>query len=262
MAGGIKQERICVGEDPPQSENTITKEEPMTNAKGGDSVTLIAPIPTMEDPEWEDYILKQFMPEELDRGLPKANGLRRLVRKNIGPIISGKVHVCQVPTIDNEHRSTVEYELQILNIYNLQDGESPYVVTYSEAADAYLANVKGQEFARFPVAMASTRAQTRALRFALNLSKVSSEECTDMPLEASGFSKKITINQIESIDVKCQQLDIDVLKFIAMGKKKYKKMEDVSHEDAVSMFKLINLYQQQKKDVPDDIIGYDPDWAK
>lgn len=223
--------------------------------------------PKMDDISWTAWVMSQFEPSELDQGLPKANGLRRLVRKLIGPIISAYPDTRQCPTIENEHRATVEYTVIILNRYQLEDGEEPYEMRFGDVADAYLGNIRGLEYARFPSAMAATRAQVRALRMALNLAVVASEEVSDQPLEESGLTGKITESQITKIDIKCQQLDIDVIKFINMGKLKYNSITDVGHKKAIDMFAVINKYQQYdptKADtglkIPDSIKGYRLNW--
>jgi hypothetical protein len=148
----------------------------------------------------------------------------------------------------------------VKNVHQLNDHETPYEVRYTDAADAYKGNVKGLEYARFPVAMAASRAQGRALRMALSLGVVAAEEISDQPLEEAGFSGTITKSQIDKIDIKCQQLNIDVLKFMNMGKQKYFSIEEVANRTAISMFKLLNEYQQGVKEIPTNILGYQTDW--
>src|SRR5688500_7434881 len=108
----------------------LPEELNMINEGGNDQATVVEnlekPRPRMEDPEWTDWVMAQFEPEELDEGLPKVDGLRRLVRKLIGPILKGKAEGRQYPTIDNEQRATVEYTLVVLNRNNLDDFEEPY----------------------------------------------------------------------------------------------------------------------------------------
>lgn len=216
--------------------------------------------PKMDSPEWTNWVLSQFEQSELDEGRPKVDGLRRMVRKLIGPIIKGKAEVKQVPTVENEQRSTVEYTIVVLNRYSLEKFETEYELEYTDAADAYWRNINGLQFGRFPVAMASTRAEVRALRKALNFGIAGSEELSDQPLEEAGFSGKISESQITKIDIKCQQLNIDVIKFINMGKIKYSRIEDVTNHVAIKMFGLINEYQQTVKPIPDSIVGYKPNW--
>lgn len=216
--------------------------------------------PKMDDPAWTTWVLGQFESSELEDGLPKVDGLRRLVRKLVGPIIKGKAKTRQAPTIENEQRATVEYTVRVLNKYQLYDYEEPYIVEFTDVADAYRGNIKGLEYARFPTAMAATRAEARALRKVLNLGIVASDEISDQPLEEAGFTGKISESQITKIDIKCQQLDIDVIKFINMGKVKYNSVENVSNNTAIKMFGLINEYQQEVKPIPESIIGYKPNW--
>jgi hypothetical protein len=216
--------------------------------------------PKINDPDWTSWVLGQFEQNELDEGLPKVNGLRRMARKLIGPIIKSKSDTKQCPTIENEQRATVEYTIVILNKYLLEDDEEPHIIEFTDVADAYKGNIKGLEYARFPTANASTRAEVRVLRKLLNLSVVASEEISDQPLEEAGFSNRITESQITKIDIKCHQLNIDVMKFINMGKTKYNKIEDIPQITAVKMFGLINEYQQEVKPIPESIKGYSPSW--
>lgn len=224
-------------------------------------------VPSMESISWTPWVMSQFEPSELDQGLPKVDGLRRLTRKLIGPILKGSATIKQWPTIENEHRATVEYTVIVLNKYNLEVNEEPYEVEFTDVADAYLGNIRGIAYAIYPSAMASTRAQVRALRMALNLAVVGVDEVSDQPLEESGLSGKITESQITKIDIKCQQLDIDVLKFINMGKQKYKDITSVTSNTAIKMFGLINKYQQYDEaksgmgePIPDTIRGYNSKW--
>lgn len=225
-----------------------------------ENVVEATPRPPMDSPDWKDWVMSHFLPTELDNGLPKVDGLRRVTRKLIGPILEGHTKVVQYPTIENEQRATVEYTVVVQNRHQLGDHETPYEVRFTDAADAFKGNVKGLEYARFPVAMAASRAQGRALRMALNLGVVAAEEISDQPLEEAGFASSITKSQIDKIDIKCQQLNIDVLKFMNIGTQKYYNIEEVSNRTAIKMFKLLNEYQQGVKEIPTGILGYQTEW--
>ncbi len=216
--------------------------------------------PVMYDPEWSDYVMGQFEPNELDEGLPKVNGLLRLTRKLLGPIVKITPDTKQVPTIENEQRATVQITVTILRKYNLEDDEEPYLMEFGDVADAYVHNIKGLEYAIFPTANASTRALVRALRRALNLDTVASEEISDQPIESAGLDGQISESQISKLDLKCHQLDINVMKFINIGKTKYNKIEDVKSSIFIKMFSRINEYQRKVLPIPDSILGYDPNW--
>lgn len=218
---------------------------------------------TMVDPEWTDYVLGQLEDNELDNGFPKVHGLIRLTRKLIGPIIETSVNTKQVPTIENEGRATVEMTVTVLNKYNLDKGEKPYIIKYGDVADYYHGNARGSiEYQRFPPQNAATRALVRALRRILSIDVVASEEISDQPPEEAAMTGPIKESQINKIDILCSnnRLDIDVMKFVNMGKKKFDKIEDVTNITAIKMFGLLNEYQRNVKPIPDGIKGYKPNW--
>jgi hypothetical protein len=192
-------------------------------------------VPKMYDPEWNDYVLRHFESNELDNGNPKVDGLRRVVRKLFGPILAGKAEVKDCPTLDNGQRATVEYTVKVLNQKILEDYEEPYILEFTDAADAWHGNIPNEKFAIYPVAMATTRAEGRALRKAINFTVVTAEEVSDQPVEESAFNAMITESQINKLDVKCSQLDI-------------------------KLFEELSNYQRQAKKPPSDIKGYEPTW--
>jgi hypothetical protein len=216
--------------------------------------------PKMDDPRWKSYVMSLFEPDELEDDRPKVAGLRRVVRKVIGPIVCGKAKVKQFPTLENGQRATAEYKVVILNKHMLDYDDQPYEMEFTDAADAWVHNIKGAEFALFPVANACTRAQVRALRNALSLDVAASEEMTDQPVEDAGLSGMITESQITKLDIKCQEFDIDLMKYINMGAIKYKKIDDVPYKKAIQMFSRLTDYQRKVKPIPEEITGYHSDW--
>jgi putative NADH-flavin reductase len=70
----------------------------------------------------------------------------------------------------------------------------------------------------------------------------------------------ITSPQIQFIDTKCKQLNVNVIKFINQGDKKYEAIGDVRKMTASKMIKLLNEYQNKSKEIPDDIVGYNNNW--
>lgn len=136
-------------------------------------------IPSMEDVGWSEFILSEFHPTELDDGYPKGKGFQRLVRKHVGNILESSSKLVQVPTPQNLNRASVEHKLVVLKTKHLEPGEQPYTISITEVADAYIDNIKGDAFAAFPPAIASTRARVRALRLALNVDMVAAEELPD-----------------------------------------------------------------------------------
>lgn len=120
---------------------------------------------TILDAEWDNYVMSLFDSSELVDGHPNVAGLRRVARLVLGEIYDSR------PTavfVTGENRATVVYEVKIRK----EDGKE---IVFGDVADSseYNADVP---FCLHPSAMASTRAEARALRKALCLKKASSEE--------------------------------------------------------------------------------------
>ena len=63
--------------------------------------------------------------------------------------------------------------------------------------------------------------------------------------------------QIKAIESRCSTLNIDVMKFVNSYEngKKYNKLEDIRKKTAIPMIGLLNEYQQNKREVPEEIRG-------
>jgi hypothetical protein len=223
--------------------------------------------PKIHEVGWNDYVMGQFQENEMEDGRPKVNGLRRLTRKLIGPILRGEANTKQFPMPENGFRATVEYTVEVLNKYQLEeDDEGPYCVIFTDVGDAYPDNMRGpREFSLFLPQNASTRAEVRALRKALNLDVAGVEELTDQPMSERAFTGKIENSLITKIDVKCEQLDVNAMKLINLGRPKpdkplFKNVEDLPNEIGVKIFQFLNKCQQNTEKVPESAKGYDPNW--
>ena len=70
----------------------------------------------------------------------------------------------------------------------------------------------------------------------------------------------ISLPQVNFIDGKCKQLDIDVLNFINAGSEHYASINEVSKKTASKMLATLNEYQTKTKNVPNKIKGYNSNW--
>jgi hypothetical protein len=70
--------------------------------------------------------------------------------------------------------------------------------------------------------------------------------------------------QINTMDVMCKRLDINVLKFVNSGSQEYATIQDVSKHVAAKMLRELNKIQRGTseggKAKPSNISGYDPNW--
>jgi hypothetical protein len=225
--------------------------------------------PKMTDPEWEKFILGKFVDSELDNGKPKVNGLRRITKLYVGPILSSKSKVIQCPTPENNQRATVEHTVKVLQIYNLDpllDLER-LEIEITEASDVWLENIKDRNplIGAHPVATASTRSESRALRKLLNLSTIAAEEDAG-EVDKGAVEGKMTENQLTMLDIQCEKNNIDLLGFIRLGGK-YNLPSDVPYSVAQKMFGVIDDYKKNKNDKANKtvgainkVLGYKPEW--
>lgn len=220
--------------------------------------------------EWHDYIMEKFEKRELIDGNPTCAGLRRVAEDVLGSIIVSRPSQVFPSTDPNgPGRATVVFEV----VFNWMD--SGQMRTFSDVADVWHGNTDDL-FCAHPVATASTRAEGRALRKALKIRCLSAEELTrkkdveSIVRESVNAGKtvdgewneddSISDPQINFIDAKCKQLDINVLSFINSGSEQYGSINDISKKKASQMLSTLNEYQNKKRKTPNDIMGYDSNW--
>jgi hypothetical protein len=130
-------------------------------------------------------------------------------------------------------------------------------------------------FCAHPVATASTRAEGRALRKALKVKCLAAEELAkkdivsivrqsvsaDQGIDGEWNEEDaISLPQINFIDTKCKQLDINVMSFVNAGVEHYGSIAEVSKQTASKMLSTLNEYQTKNKSIPEKLLGYDSNW--
>ncbi len=225
---------------------------------------VMSDVPSMLSPEWHDYAMTLFTESEMVDGHPLVAGLRRVAELVLGPIMfSGPIQVFPVQREDHHGRATVIFSVEFAN-----------GMRYAEVADSWEGNTDDM-FCAFAVAIASTRAEARALRKALKIKGVAAEELTkkDTAKIVRDISNtknasegeyddqsRMSDAQYNFIDVKCKQLNIDGEKLFArFGVDSGKK---VSKKIASEIIDSLNDYQRDKSSIPQDIIGYKQEWRK
>jgi len=219
-------------------------------------------MPSMLSPEWHDYAMTLFHPSELIDGHPLVAGLRRVAEMVLGTItFSGPTQVFPVQRDDHHGRATVVFSVEFSN-----------GIRYSEVADSWEGNTDDM-FCAFAVAIASTRAEARALRKALKIKGVAAEELTkkdtakivrDISSQKSSSAgeyddqSRMSDAQSNFIDVKCKQLNID-------GKKLFKEFnvdsgKKIAKKVASDIIDRLNDYQRDKNSIPQELLGYQQEW--
>lgn len=215
--------------------------------------------PEITSVEWNDYVMGHFSKEELVKGNPTVDGMRRVVELLVGEIELYETFVLQCPYKENDDRATV-----VVNI--IVDGKK-----YSGAADVCWRNTE-KAYAKYPVAMAETRAEGRAFKRVLRLRKVNAaEEIADeskIEYEQSISQEgKINSEQIEFLNIIGQKANINVEKFIltklAEKSKTFTTLNNIIYEDAADLTRLIGELKiniSKGETIDKELVGFDVSW--
>lgn len=227
--------------------------------------------PSMFSSEWNEYVMAHFQANELIDGNPICAGLRRVAELLLGDIIeSGPEQVFPATDGLSPDRATVVFKV----VFDWMNSGS--IRTFKEVADVWHGNTDDL-FCAHPVATASTRAEGRALRKALKLRCLAAEELAKNKdivnivqqsinkAPTSGeyqADKNISSQQIQFIDNKCSVLDIDAFAFINMGNSSFAGINEVTKDSAKKMIKVLNNYQNNSNEIPQNILGYKVNWRE
>ena len=212
--------------------------------------------PAMSSPEWSEYVLSQFEPDEMIDGNPTVDGLMRVTEMVLGAIVETNTEILQIPTKENEGRATATCKVTVYVGYER---------SATGSGDAWHKNTD-MPYSKFPVAMAETRAEGRALRRLLQLRKVVAAEELSVAAneEEEDYSTKINDNQINFIDVMCKSvgrgLDINVEAMVKSKHPQCKSIKNLTHNEASDLIQMLSHYQQNMENVPATIKGYKDDW--
>lgn len=223
-----------------------------------ESVSVEDIRPDFNSPDWHEFVMKQFQPDELVEGNPTTEGLRRVVSILLGDIIESSARCINAPCPNNNFSATIEHTIKIN--WTEQDSFGGDVRTFTEIADVNSMNCD-TVFRKYPSATASTRAEGRALRKALKLKHViAAEEKGDDTSDTDEGFAPINSQQIMLLNHMCKKNNINVIKFINIGENKYNKIDEVGYNTAVKMVGVLNEYVNDKSKISEDIKGYKSDW--
>jgi len=218
---------------------------------------------TPNDLGWTDYVLGLLSDDEKIAGNPTTDGLRRIFEVALNcDVIEAITEIVQAPTPENEKRATATHTIRyVLKSDSSEDSEVKYRAV-TGAADVYWGNCD-KIYRNHPTAVAETRAEGRALRRGLKLRKVVAAEeiakdIEDHPDENS--VSKISVNQINFIDVIAQRLNVNVANLIKSLAITEANIYNIAHEDAVSVIKHLTSYQQDMSKLTDELLGYQSNW--
>ncbi len=197
----------------------------------------------MGSPEWTKYVMTLFDTSELDNGMPRVDALRRVAYHILGPS-SSRTDVVQVPCLENAGRATVRVSLSFVNTEINVEG----------AADVFSGNT-ARDFALHAVATAETRAEGRALRKALMLTKVlSAEELQNADTdEANGTDTRIVASMLTSLKVMSEKLGLDLHKVALSSGYPVESVDDLTHKQGLDIAKELGKFQRKEKEITDAV---------
>lgn len=197
--------------------------------------------PDMSSPEWNSYVMSLFTKDELIDGAPKVDAIARVARKVIGPF-STKTIITQNPALNNDYRAVCIVTLAFTDI------------TIDGSADSCYKNTDVM-FAKYPTAVAETRAYGRALRRALMLQTVAAEEKSSDTTDINEATMKISNSMLNTLKAMSQRLNIDLLKLALNEKFNITTVDEMTKKEALKMSDVMCKYSTKELEIPTIILN-------
>lgn len=193
--------------------------------------------PTPSSPDWTQYVLGKFLPDEVDGLNPRVEGLRRVAGELVGSLIEEGCDLVAAPTEANRFRACVK----AWGVFVMTDGTTK---RFEALADAHSENCV-EDYATYLVAMADTRAKGRMYRNALCLRRVvAAEEISKTMAPAADVQPggKIHVGQITLLRMMADRHDFKIAEILDVLGVKYElndqtgevNLKSLSYEDAVA----------------------------
>lgn len=260
IKGKSKLSELVLGLNDEEGQITKMFEEAEVESEVTDlDVKQVEKVPSKLSPAWQEYVLKQFEPNELEDGkYPLLVGLRRVAEKLLGTIVSSYPREVKTSVDDRNPTgyTTCVYEVQFQDRF-----DDTLVYRFGGAASAHRNNTD-DEYSVFPEAIAEARAEARTLRKALNLRVVSKDEITSKNIKdvISNLESKeserngqwdedaeISTSQKMVIDKTASRLGIDISKLLVQESLN-PDINEISKKDAAKVIDLLNKYQSSSKE--------------
>lgn len=256
----VDQEEDEVVDNEQEDDNILEIDENDNNDEIdiGDDMTI--PDPT--SPEWNDYVLTKFSPQEMQFDSPTVDGLRRVAELLLGEIENVDISLVQESSSANAYHAIARCSMLIGGKY------------YSDLGDAMREGLQSGNIYRVSAAVAATRAEARVLRKALRLSRgiIAAEEKEEgaNSVEDSGntgeqWEEKAPISsaQIATIDHLMKRYDVNGDNFLLhAGSKPYNSIKELTKSDGSGVIKALNEYGKEGNSVPASLKGYKQGWIK
>lgn len=206
-------------------------------------------LPTIEDPEWTDYVMSLLTKKEKVGDKPKALGLLRIAPVVFSDILNMEKEV---------HAVSPDYAAVTMKL-EFENG-----CRFCGSAEVSQMNC-GEPYNRFPLASASTRALGRVLKTALRLQVLTAEENNDIAVgsnEELEGSVIISDTQINFIEILCgpKKLNVNVQEAVSliMGYE-VECISKLTHDNALSIQEALDAWLKTSTEKP-KLAEYDSGW--
>jgi len=201
------------------------------------------------DPGWSEFLIDNLADHELYEGSPKVDGLRRVTQKFLGHIVESQSELIQSPNTENHYTCIVKHTLVI------DRHDSKGTVKVNGIVDVKRDSMP-PALKEKVVATADTNAESKALRRALKIAYVTSEELQSAD-DAEDLSNQEMANdqQMMAINTLCKRMDVSVVS--AIGDKDPK---DLTNLEARVVLGNLSRYQRNTDDVPEEWNTYEENW--
>lgn len=207
-----------------------------TGAKARTDAAASPDAPEITDPTWPAFVLKHFVDDELEGKNPRLEGLRRVAELLLGSIAEEDCKLVQAPSPENGMRAAVKAKI----VFRSQT-EGGLNRIFTGLGGAGPDNCT-DEFGRFPVAMAETRAKGRAFRSALRLRRVvAAEEVAGAPSNPDvADDQAIHVGQVSVLALLAERQKISLPALLAkMGIDKT-DLRQLTRGEGIAVAKAIN----------------------
>lgn len=192
-------------------------------------------------------LLKELGKDEKIDGCPTCDGLRRLVEKYVGTIVTKDIEVPHFDTGSPKPTAVVQVRI---SVWTKDEEGKDTCLLHSDVADCGMYNTD-PPFDNYPTATAATRAEGRIYRKMLGLTGVVSYEEIGLCGKEKRSTKKeevsidepqqfvpITNPQKKAIEILCRRANIQLEQFV--NNKTNKSLEALSENEGAELIKELN----------------------
>lgn len=210
-------------------------------AKKCSVINIDLSIPKMGDENWTDHVLGLLRKDELQDGNPTLFGLRRIAQQLIGPIMSSRTDVKQIPNPGNNYTATVVVSVLF------KDDSSWY-----GASDVSKLNCM-EEYAKHPTATAESRAEGRALRKALGINVHTVDEVGLDPIDTSE-NGLISSNQVSAIETMAnKRLNISISELLCSFNIKDRALDELTIREGIQILSKLQEFLNEPNNIPKEM---------